>query len=202
MTNYLYEGDLPQNLNLGNIVAIDTETMGLNIGRDRLCLLQISSGDGNAHLVKFKQNEYNCPNLLKILKNEEIIKIFHYARFDIACINFYLKIDLKNVYCTKIASKLVRTYTDSHGLRSICDELLEVEISKKQQCSYWGADEISKSQIQYAANDVIYLHRLKAKLDQMLKKEGRTEIYNECINFLYTRVKLDLIGYNGDIFSH
>lgn len=203
MTNILYINDIPADLKLGNSIAIDTETMGLKTKRDRLCVVQISSGDGNAHIVKFDGKNYDAPNLKKLLADEKILKIFHFARFDIAALNYYLNLDLKNIYCTKIASKLVRTYTDSHGLKSICEEFLSVEISKKQQSSDWGNSEISNAQIKYAAQDVLYLHQLKEKLDEMLKRENRKEIYDECIKFLSTRSKLDLEGFdNLDIFAH
>lgn len=202
MTNFLYKNDLPDDLDLGLEVAIDTETMGLNVNRDRLCVLQISSGDGNAHLVQFEKDSYDAPNLRRLLEKEEVVKIFHFARFDWAVISRYLKVDLKNIYCTKIASKLVRTYTDAHGLKSICDEFLKVEISKKQQSSYWGSDEITRQQIDYAASDVLHLHKLRAKLNEMLEKEGRVAEYERCLEFLPTRSKLDLIGFPADIFSH
>ena len=203
MTNYLYKNDLPDGLNLGLEIAIDTEPMGLNVNRDRLCVIQISDGNGDAHLVQFEQNKYAAPNLKKLLSDEKVLKIFHFARFDWAVISRYLGVDLKNVYCTKIASKLVRTYTDAHGLKSLCDELLSVEISKKQQSSYWGNSEITKQQIDYAASDVLHLHKIKIKLDDMLKKEGRFEDFQRCIEFLPTRARLDLQGFSSvDIFSH
>ncbi len=204
MTNFLYQNDLPENLILNNpSIAIDTEAMGLNIGRDRLCLIQISTGDGNCHLVKFSQNNFQAPNLKKLLTNEKILKIFHYGRFDLAILKYHLQIDIKNIYCTKIASKLVRTYTDSHGLKTICEELLGVEISKKQQSSDWGNKEISDKQIDYASSDVLYLHALKEKLDAMLIRENRMELYKSCVDFLPIRVDLDLAGFtNVDIFSH
>jgi ribonuclease D len=203
MTNYLYKNDLPSDLNLGLEIAIDTETMGLNINRDRLCIMQISAGNGDAHLVQFEQNNYEAPNLKKLLSDEKVLKIFHFARFDVAVISRYLGVDLKNIYCTKIASKLIRTYTDAHGLKSLCDELLNIEISKKQQSSDWGNVEISKQQIDYAASDVLHLHKIKIRLDEMLKREGRYEDFQHCLNFLPTRAKLDLIGFPAaDIFSH
>lgn len=203
MTNFLYQNDLPNDLNLGDKIAIDTEAMGLRIGRDRLCLIQISNGDGNAHLVQLTKNQYNAPNLKKLLKDKKVLKIFHYARFDLAVIKFYLGIKVKNIYCTKIASKLARTYTDSHGLRSLCEELLKIEISKKQQSSDWGNQEISAEQIKYAANDVLFLHRLKEKLDMMLEREDRLKIAKSCFEFLETRVELDLEGFSEvDIFAH
>ncbi len=203
MTNYLHKNDLPADLDLGDSIAIDCETMGLNIVRDRLCVVQISSGNGDAHLVQFEQGKYDAPNLRKLLGNDKVLKIFHFGRFDIAALSFYLKVDVANVYCTKIASKLVRTYTDAHGLKALCDEMLNVEISKKQQSSDWGNQEITDKQVDYAASDVLHLHKLKAKLDEMLKREGRMEIFQACIKFLPTRAKLDLIGFNNaDIFSH
>ncbi len=203
MTNFLYKHDLPSELNLGNSLAIDTETMGLNTIRDRLCLIQISSGDGHAHLVQLEQGKYEAPNLKKLLGDEKVLKIFHFARFDLAAIHHYLGLELKNIYCTKIASRLTRTYTDSHGLKSLCEELVGVELSKKQQSSDWGAETLSKKQIEYAASDVLYLHRLKEKFDVMLTRENRLEDFKRCIEFLPTRAKLDLQGFAGlDIFAH
>ena len=203
MTIFFHKNDLPANVTFTKSVAIDTETMGLNIHRDRLCLLQISGGDGNAHVVQFEQNKYDAPNLKKILSDDSIEKIFHFARFDLASIKHYLHVTIKNIYCTKIASRLIRTYTDSHGLKSICEELLGVEISKKQQSSDWGNGEISEKQIEYAASDVLYLHALKEKLNKMLIRENRFEIFQACVNFLPTRVELDLQNFSSiDIFTH
>jgi len=204
MTNFIYKNDLPESVDLKGSIAIDTETMGLKTKRDRLCLVQISTGDGNAHLVQFDNTlNYDAPNLKKLLSNNDVLKIFHFARFDIAALNYYLKLDIQNIYCTKIASKLTRTYTESHGLKALCDELLSVEISKKQQSSDWGAAEISPSQIKYAAADVLYLHQLKEKLDEMLRRNGRENIFNACIKFLPIRAKLDLEGFDEvDIFAH
>jgi ribonuclease D len=203
MTIFFHKNDLPANVNFTKSVAIDTETMGLNILRDRLCLLQISGGDGNAHVVQFEQNKYDALNLKKILSDESIQKIFHFARFDLTAIKHYLNVEIKNIYCTKIASRLIRTYTDSHGLKSICEELLGVEISKKQQSSDWGNGEISEKQLEYAASDVLYLHALKEKLTKMLIRENRFEIFQACVNFLPTRVELDLQGFPTiDIFTH
>ncbi len=164
MTNFLYKHDLPADLNLGSSIAIDSETMGLNILRDRLCVLQISAGDGNAHLIQFEHGKYEAPNLKKLLSDKKVLKIFHFARFDLAAILHYLNVELTNVYCTKIASKLTRTYTDAHGLKSLCDEMLNVELSKKQQSSDWGVATLSQKQIDYAASDVLYLHQLKENL--------------------------------------
>ena len=203
MTIFFHKNDLPVNINFTNSVAIDTETMGLNILRDRLCLLQISGGDGNAHVIQFEQNQYDAPNLKKVLNDESIQKIFHFARFDLGSIKHYLNVEVKNIYCTKIASKLIRTYTDSHGLKSICEELLGVEISKKQQSSDWGNGEISEKQLEYAASDVLYLHALKEKLNKMLIRENRFKAFELCIEFLPMRVNLDLQGFaSTDIFAH
>ncbi len=203
MAIFLHKNDLPENVTFSNSIAIDTETMGLNVIRDRLCLIQISAGDGDAHLVQFEKGKYEAPNLKKLLTNKNILKIFHFARFDLATLQYYLNIEMENIYCTKIASRLVRTYTDSHGLKSLCDELLGVDLSKKQQSSDWGNVEITEKQSEYAASDVLHLHRLKVKFDDMLKRENRLDIFNACINFLPTRVKLDLSGFSGlDIFSH
>ena len=203
MTIFLHKGDLPSNITFNNSVAIDTETMGLNILRDRLCLVQLSGGDGHAHLVQFEAGKYEAPNLKKILNDEKLLKIFHFGRFDIASLQYYLGVELTNVYCTKIASKLTRTYTDSHGLKALCEELLGVEISKKQQTSDWGSATLNDKQMEYAASDVLYLHRLKEKFDEMLKRENRTEIFAACVKFLPTRAKLDLQGFlNSDIFAH
>ena len=203
MTIFFHKNDLPANINFTKSVAIDTETMGLNIHRDRLCLLQISAGDGNAHLIQFEQNKYDAPNLKKILSDESIEKIFHFARFDLASIKHYLHVNIKNIYCTKIASRLIRTYTDSHGLKSICEELLGVEISKKQQSSDWGNVEITEKQLEYAASDVLHLHALKEKLNKMLIRENRFEIFQACVNFLPTRVELDLQNFSSIyIFTH
>jgi ribonuclease D len=177
--------------------------MGLNPLRDRLCVLQLSNGNGEVHLVTFEAGNYKAPNLKKLLSNDKSSKIMHFARFDMAMIYHYLDVELKNVYCTKIASKLVRTYTESHGLKELCRELLGVTISKLQQTSYWGAAELTKEQQEYAASDVLYLHEIKHKLNQMLAKEGRTEYHKECCNFLMTRVKLDLLGWSEvDILAY
>lgn len=203
MTIFLHKHDLPQEVNFSDSIAVDTETMGLNIVRDRLCLVQLSSGNGDAHLIQFEAGKYEAPNLKRILSNDNILKIFHFARFDIATLRHYLAIEMENVYCTKIASKLTRTYSDSHGLKSLCDELLGVEISKKQQSSYWGNSEITEKQKEYAASDVLHLHRLKEKFDEMLKRENRMEIFKACIRFLPSRAKLDLQGFASlDIFAH
>jgi ribonuclease D len=203
MTIHLHKNDLPVEIKFSDSIAIDSETMGLNILRDRLCLVQISSGDGDAHLVQFEAGKYDAPNLKKILTDKKILKLFHFARFDVATLQHYLQIDIENIYCTKIASRLTRTYSDAHGLKAICEELLGIELSKKQQTSDWGNVEITQKQMEYAASDVLHLHRLKLKLDEMLRRENRTEIFEACIKFLPTRAKLDLQGFIGlDIFSH
>ena len=202
--NYLHKGDLPDNINFSSTVAIDTETMGLNLERDKLCLVQISFGDKNAHLIQLGGKfGYDARNLKKLLRNSKILKIFHYARFDVAVLKKNLGILCKSIYCTKVASKLARTYTDRHGLKEICKELLNIEISKQQQSSDWGSTELLKSQINYAANDVLYLHEIKEKLDIILQREGRLKLANTIFKFIPTRVSLDLLGWhNVDIFSH
>ena len=202
--NYLHKGDLPNDLNFPAIVAIDTETMGLSFERDRLCLVQVSFGDKNAHLVQVGGSlGYNAKNIKKLLRDKKILKIFHYARFDVAMLKKYMGVLCKTVYCTKIASKLARTYTDRHGLKELCKELLNVEISKQQQSSDWGKDILSKNQINYAASDVLYLHDIKEKLDEILERENRIKLANSLFRFIPTRVDLDLSGwYDNDIFSH
>jgi len=199
----LHDGDLPDGLDLGPVVAIDTETMGLNPYRDRLCLVQLSAGDGRSHLVQFRQGRYEAPNLARLLTDPGTTKLFHFARFDIAVLYRYLGVLTRPVYCTKIASKLVRTFTDRHGLKDLSKDLIGVEISKQQQSSDWGADDLSPDQLKYAASDVLHLHELKAKLDVMLAREGRTELAQECFSFLPTRALLDLGGWEDpDIFAH
>jgi ribonuclease D len=199
----LYKNDLPDTLDLGLTVAIDTETLGLNPARDPLCVLQISSGDGEAHIVQLNRQTYSAPNLKKILADPAVTKIFHYARFDVAIIKAYLGIECLNVYCTRTASKLVRTYTDRHGLRDCCRELLGVELNKQQQSSDWGAADLTPEQLQYAANDVLYLHALKQKFDVMLERENRSELARKCFDFIAVRAELDLAGWlNSDIFEH
>ena len=199
----LHKGDLPNGLDLGPLVAIDTETLGLVPSRDRLCLAQLSSGDGTAHMVQFVAGQYAAPNLKRLLSNKETTKLFHFARFDVAVFRRYLNVVTAPVYCTKIASKLVRTYTDKHGLKDLVKELLGVDLSKEQQSSDWGAAELSEKQLAYAANDVAYLHRLKQALDAMLEREGRTAIARACFDFLPARAELDLSGWaDVDIFAH
>ena len=197
-----YENDLPKNLDLGGIVAIDTETMGLNPARDRLCLVQLSSGNGICYLVKIMDLRKKPKNLIKILRNSKITKIFHYARFDVAVLKHTYNIILKNIYCTKIASKLVRTYTDKHGYKDLCRELLNETISKVEQSSDWGG-KLSKDQKEYAASDVLHLHKLKKKLDAILERENRINIANACFEFISHRTDLDLYGWQDvDIFKH
>ncbi len=199
----LYKNDLPDGLDLGPLVAIDTETLGLNPHRDRLCLAQLSSGDNICHAVQFEAGRYAAPNLKRLLADRNVTKLFHFARFDVAVFRQYLGVLTGPVYCTKIASKLVRTYTDKHGLKDLVKELLGVDLSKEQQSSDWGAAELSEKQLSYAANDVAYLHRLRDVLDSMLAREGRTEIANACFAFLPARAELDLMGWeNTDIFAH
>jgi len=203
MTNYLHKGDLPSDINFSGSVAVDTETLGLNNLRDKLCVVQLSAGDGNAHLIQMDRKTYDAPNLKALMEDSSVEKIFHFARFDVAVVKHYLGVSTNNVYCTKIASKLVRTYTDSHGLKDLCAELLDKKISKQQQSSDWGADELSKEQIKYAASDVLFLHEIKEKLDAMLKREGRRDIAQKCFDFIQARSELDLMGWaEHDIFSH
>lgn len=202
MSITLHHGDIPADLTFGDAVAVDTETMGLSLVRDRLCVVQLSAGDGTAHLVKLGR-DYDCPNLKRLLANPDVLKIFHFARFDIAMIKRSLGVDCAPLYCTKIASKLCRTNTDRHGLKDLCLNLLGVEISKEQQTSDWGAETLTEEQQRYAAQDVLYLHRLKAVLDGLLEREGRAEMAAECFRFLPTRGALDLAGWNEvDIFAH
>lgn len=204
MTIHLYQNDLPDSLQLGNVVAIDTETMGLKHGRDRLCLIQLSAGDGICHLVQIqKDNNKEAKNLKKILTDPTVTKLFHFARFDVAALYQHFQVLTHPIYCTKIASKLIRTYTDRHGLKDLCRELLGVEISKTEQTSYWGAETLREEQLKYAATDVLYLHALKDILDQRLNREGRTEIAAQCFQFLPSRAVLDLtFGEEFDIFQH
>jgi len=199
----LHKNDLPGGLDLGSVVAIDSETLGLNPFRDRLCLVQLSSGDGTAHAVQFAPGQYAAPNLKRMLADPKVLKLFHYARFDIGMFRRYLEVMTAPVYCTKIASKLVRTYTDRHGLKDLVKELLNVDLSKEQQSSDWGAADLSDKQLAYAASDVAHLHRLKEVLDGMLAREGRTALAKACFDFLPSRVELDLAGWaDQDIFAH
>ncbi|AJD54048.1 MULTISPECIES: ribonuclease D [Thalassospira] len=203
MTNFLHHGDLPDGLDLGKTVAIDSETMGLNPHRDRLCVVQLSAGDGDAHLVKFDVESYEAPNLKKLLSDPSVLKLFHFGRFDIAVMDKYLGVRCAPVYCTKIASKLVRTYTDRHGLKDLVRELVGINLDKQQQSSDWGSSDLSDEQIAYAASDVLYLHKAKEELDRRLAREGRTELAQACFEFLPTRATLDLAGWEEtDIFAH
>jgi ribonuclease D len=200
----LHHDDLPENISFGDSVAIDSEAMGLEIKRDKLCLVQLSQGDGTVHLVKFDITKtYNSPNLVKLLEDENIQKIFHFARFDVAILGYYLNCKINNIYCTKIASKFARTYTDFHGLKDICRELAGKALSKQQQSSNWGAEVLSSAQLKYAAEDVLHLHKIRDKLIQMLEISGRTELVKKCFDFLPTRVEIDLAGWPSlDIFKH
>ncbi len=199
----LHRGDLPAGLAFGNVVAVDSETMGLHPPRDRLCVVQLSGGDGVAHLVQFSPGGYEAPNLRRLLADPGRLKLFHYARFDLAVIRFYLGVACRPVYCTKIASKLARTYTDRHGLKDLARELLGVELDKAEQSSDWGAADLSETQVRYAARDVLHLHALRARLDEMLAREGRSALARACFEFLPSRAELDLAGWpDQDIFAH
>jgi len=203
MANNLYQNDLPDGLDLGPVVAIDCETMGLNPHRDRLCVVQLSGGDGNAHLVQVAQGQTSAPNLERLLNDTEVLKLFHFGRFDIAAMYNAFGALAEPVYCTKIASKLIRTYTDRHGLKYLLQELLGVDISKQQQTSDWGAEALTEAQRDYAASDVLYLHRLRKELDKRLAREGRTDMAQACFEFLPIRARLDLAGWPEiDIFAH
>jgi ribonuclease D len=199
----LYRGDLPKGLKLGGVVAVDCETMGLRTERDRLCLVQVSAGDGVCHLVQFPPDVYDAPQLKAVLSDPEALKIFHFARFDLAVIRRYLGVVCEPVYCTKIASRLARTYTDRHGLKDICRDLLNIEISKQQQTTDWGNEELKPEQLAYAATDVLHLHELRERLDALLLREGRRELAEACFRFLPHRAELDLLGWaDPDVFAH
>jgi len=203
VANHLYQNDLPDGLDLGPVVAIDCETMGLNPHRDRLCVIQMSGGDGEAHIVQVAKGQTEAPNLCRMLEDPNVLKLFHFGRFDIAAMYNAFGALAAPVYCTKIASRLVRTYTDRHGLKNLTAELIGVDISKQQQMSDWGAEELTGAQLDYAASDVLYLHRLREELDNRLAREGRTELAQSCFDFLPTRAKLDLEGWPEiDIFAH
>tara|TARA_B100000900_G_scaffold105805_1_gene87878 strand:+ start:2011 stop:2622 length:612 start_codon:yes stop_codon:yes gene_type:complete len=197
----LYKKDIPENLSLGNLLAIDCEFMGLNVRRDPLCLIQISSGNADAHIVQFDRNDYEAPNLVKILNDQTIKKIFHFARSDLAHIKYYLKTNVKNVECTKIQSKLARTFSDNHSLKTLIKEFTNIDISKQFQTSDFGG-ELSTGQLKYAANDVIYLHKIHEELNKILERENRVKLYQDCLKFLKTRVDLDLALFKDDIWSH
>jgi ribonuclease D len=199
----LHKNDLPAGLAFGSSVAVDTETMGLRPQRDRLCVVQLSAGDGTAHLVQLDGSDWSAPNLKALLADPAVLKIFHFARFDVAVLQRYLGVATAPLYCTKIASKLARTYTDRHGLKDLCAELLGVELSKQQQSSDWGGNRLSDQQRHYAASDVLHLHALKAKLDAMLQREHRAQLAEACFQFVPTRARLDLAGFEDtDIFAH
>jgi len=197
----LYYNDIPDNISWGDEISIDSETMGLNLTRDRLCPIQIQSQDKKIHLIQFRDSNYQCKNLKKLLSNPKIVKIFHYARFDMLAIYTYLDIICENIFCTKIASKLCRTYTDKHSLKTLCKELLNLDLQKEQQSSNWGASKLSTEQLQYASLDVIYLPQLKNQLTQMLIQENRLELAQQCFNFLQTQVLLDKLNF-VEIFNH
>ena len=203
MTNHVHKGDLPEGLDLGSVVAVDSETMGLIPHRDALCVVQLSAGDGDAHLVQLDRKTYDAPHLKALLTDRNVLKIFHFARFDVAAFKYWLEVDAAPVYCTKIASRLSRTYTDRHGLKDATRELLGVDMSKQQQSSDWGAASLTDAQIDYAAADVLHLHALKEKLDAMLAREGRAALAQACFDFLPVRAALDLAGWpETDIFAH
>jgi ribonuclease D len=203
MRIHFHEGDLPGGVDFGKSVAIDTETLGLKPLRDALCLAQLSAGDGHCHVVRFDRANYRAPNLVRLLEDVDVVKIFHYARFDVAVFNKFLGVAVAPVWCTKIASKLVRTYTDKHGLKDLVKELLDVDLSKQQQSSDWGAAKLSDAQLSYAASDVLHLHKLKAALETMLVREGRLDLARACFGFVGTRAALDLGGWpEEDIFAH
>jgi ribonuclease D len=203
MTVHYHKGDLPAGLNLGPAVAVDTETMGLSLTRDQLCVVQLSAGDGDAHVVQMDRSSYDCPSLKALLSDPETEKILHFARFDLAMVEKYLGVTLAPVFCTKIASRLCRTYTDRHGLKDVTRELIGVDMNKQQQSSDWGAAELSPAQLEYAASDVLHLHALRDKLTEMLEREGRMEMARACFDFLPIRAQLDLAGWpEADIFAH
>ena len=197
----LHRDDLPEDLNLGNSVAIDGEFMGLNIKRDPLCLIQISTGNSDAHIIQLNRKTYKAPNLIKLLKDKKIKKLFHYARSDLSFIKHYLKTDVENIQCSKLKSRIGRTFTDKHGLKDLIKEFLDIDISKQKQNSDFGG-KLSSSQLKYCANDVIYLHRIHEELDKILIRENRMKLYNDCIKFIKTRVDLDLADFKDDIWSH
>ncbi|MBM3569952.1 MAG: ribonuclease D [Alphaproteobacteria bacterium] len=205
MTIHLHKGDLPAGLDLGAAVAVDTETMGLDPRRDRLCLVQLSAGDGDCHLVQFAKDDYRAPRLAALLTDPARLKLFHFARFDLAMLRRHLGVRVAPVYCTKIAAKLIRTFTDKHGLKDLCSELLGVALDKQQQSSDWGAGDLTPAQRAYAASDVLHLHRLKARLDDLLAREGRAALAAACFDFLPVRAELDLLGWGDDkhdLFAH
>ena len=197
----LYKSDIPENLNLGNTIAVDGEFMGLNVRRDPLCLIQISSGNSDAHIIQFDRSKYHAPNLIKLLTDKKIKKIFHYARSDLAHIKYYLKTEVTNVECTKIQSKIARTFSDNHSLKTLIKEFINIDISKQFQTTDFGG-ELSQGQLKYCANDVIYLHKINEELNKILVRENRIDLYQECLKFLKTRVELDLALFKDDIWAH
>jgi len=198
----IHKDDLPKEIKLGNEIAVDTEAMGLEPKRDPLTLVQISTGQNDCHIIQLNRKDYKAKNLVSIFENEKINKIFHFARFDVAAIKHFLKADVKNIYCTKLASKIARTYTDKHGLKDLVKEIIGLDMNKQMQSSDWGAEKLSEKQLKYAASDVIHLHTLKKELNKMLIREKRDFLFQECLKFLNTRVDLDLADYKNDIFSH
>ena len=203
MAVHLHRGDLPEGLEFGASVAVDTETMGLDVRRDRLCLVQLSAGDGDCHLVQFAKDVFEAPRLAALLTDVGVTKLFHFARFDLVMLKRHLGVDVAPVYCTKIASKLVRTYADRHGLKDLCRELLGIDLSKQQQLSDWGAAELGEEQLAYAAADVLHLHKLRERLDAVLAREGRSALAAACFAFLPRRAELDILGWDDpDIFTH
>jgi len=199
----LHEGDLAPDIDFGGMVAVDTETMGLNPRRDRLCLVQLSAGDGSAHIVRLPREDIHAPNLIRLLADPDVVKLMHFARFDVAAIRAYLGVVAAPVYCTKIASRIARTFTDRHGLKDLCREMLGIDLSKQQQTSDWGADALTPEQLRYAAADVVHLHAVKERLDAILTREGRTALAEACFAFVPTRATLDLDGWGDvDIFAH
>lgn len=203
MTVYLHEGDLPADLDLGPEVAVDSETMGLRFRRDPLCVVQLSAGDGDAHVVRLNRPAYDCPNLKRLMADTKVLKIFHFGRFDIGMVELHLGVETRPVYCTKIASKLARTYTDRHGLKDVAREMAGIDLSKAQQSSDWGSPVLSQAQLEYAASDVLHLHVIKERLNEMLVREGRMALAQACFDFLPVRARLDLAGWDEmDIFAH
>ncbi|WP_298123909.1 ribonuclease D [Brevundimonas sp.] len=203
MTVHFHQGDLPDDLDLGPVVAVDSETLGLRFRRDPLCVVQLSAGDGDAHVVRLNRPAYDCPNLKRVLADREVMKIFHFGRFDVAMFRLHLGVETAPLFCTKIASKLARTYTDRHGLKDVVRELAGVDLSKAQQSSDWGADELTPEQLAYAASDVLHLHVVRERLIAMLEREGRMDLAQACFDFLNVRARLDLEGWDEiDVFAH
>ena len=198
----VHKDDLPSDLILGNEIAVDTEAMGLELKRDPLTLVQISTGNDDCHIIQLNRKKYKADNLVKILEDEKINKIFHYARFDVAILQYFLKADVKNIYCTKVASKIARTYTSQHGLKDLVKEIIGIDLNKQMQSSDWGSEKLTEKQLKYAASDVLYLHKLKSELNKMLIRENRIELLENCLKFIKTRVDLDIAMFKEDIWSH